>query len=394
MTAIGWVSTAGDDEHREGARAAAAPSPAQRVVGGVIARALDLADTLDAGSGAGYAAAIAGLDVLESLASAVEAAKARLIVEAHAHAHQMLARDDVAPGQRRTHPDGTTESVLSRTQITAIDVATTLKVTTGCATAKVEDALRLVRHLPGVLARLEDGTLTGYQATYRIARACTDLNPDQLATVDEQLCERSFTPGTATGPGAHRARTANLGRWLDAARAAAGAPTDTTRTRRCGFAGRRLDFGPTGPDGMSALFASMPAAYATALDRLLTDLAREHARPGDPRTEPQRKLDAFLTLFTGPIALFSNHNDDPDRPPVTSVEWDEDGQYVLIEDEDQYTEARAAWDAIKTLAASLDLTLPDLPPATITLDVPLDALTDPDARTGPEPPGEPPDARP
>uniref|UniRef100_UPI001296EDCF hypothetical protein n=1 Tax=Cumulibacter manganitolerans TaxID=1884992 RepID=UPI001296EDCF len=122
MTAIGWVSTAGDDEHRERAHAAA-PSPAQRVLGGVIARALDLADTLDPGSGggAGYAAAIAGLDVLESLASAVEAAKARLIVEAHAHAHQMLARDDVTPGQRRTHPDGTTESVLSRTQITAID---------------------------------------------------------------------------------------------------------------------------------------------------------------------------------------------------------------------------------------------------------------------------------
>ena len=103
-------------------------------------------DMIDAGE---YTAAIRGIDAVESIASAVEASKARLIAEAHARSDAELTDPDRTPGEQTEHPDGQVVSALSRTQITGLDLATVLHVSPGAAKARVTDALRLVRDLRG-----------------------------------------------------------------------------------------------------------------------------------------------------------------------------------------------------------------------------------------------------
>lgn len=341
-------------------------SAAQRQLSQLIERAVELAEQVPHDDG--LAAAVAGLDAIESLASAVEATKARVVTEIHARAHDDLLDPARSPGDRIDHAEHRSDEVLSRTQIAACSIGPVLHLSAGAAKAMIGDALQLVRHMPDTLAALERGELTAYQVRCPIRTATTALNPTQAAAFDELLHRRDLG-AQQTGPGAHRASNRNLRRWIDAVRTELGLQPETTTKRKEGFDQRYVRFGITGPDGMTRLHGLLPALDAAAIDTLLDDLART-APEDDERTHEQRRADAFRTLFHGPAALSPAAQLELglDAPSV-----DDDGHYTVV-DEPQNTEAQAAWHTIRLLATGLGLTFPDVPKATITIDVSLEDL--------------------
>lgn len=371
MTAIANEQPTGDEDPAVRGllsrhAAARSGSAAQRQLAQLVDRALELAARLPAEDG--LASAVAGLDAIESLASAVEGAKARVIADAYARAHEDLLDPDRSPGEPIKHAEHRSDEVLSRTQIAACSIGPVLHLGAGAAKALTQDAMRLVHHMPCTLAALERGELTTYQVRCPIRSATTSLTPAQAGALDELLCDRDLG-AQQTGPGAHRASNRNLRRWIDTAQTQLGLQPDTTTKRKEGFAQRFIRFGITGPDGMTRLHGLLPALDAAAIDTLLDDLART-APHGDQRTHEQRRADVFRTLFNGPAVL----------SPAAQLElglqtpsFDEDGHYTVV-DEAQNTQAQAAWHSIRLLAAGLGLTFPDTPKATITIDVSLDDL--------------------
>ena len=58
---------------------------------------------------------------------------------------------------------------------------------------------------------------------------------------------------------------------------------------------------------------------------------------------------------------------------VRAPSFDENGGYTVV-DKRQNLAAKEAWAALRLLAASLDLTFPDVPRAVVTIDVTLETL--------------------
>ena len=356
---------------------------AERELGRFVMRCLDIAeatresvvsdddeDTTDESGPGVYRVALSGVDAFESILSAAEAGKARAVTHAYVHAREELIDPTLPPGQRIKHTDGDTSCALSCEQITGADLAVVLKLPPGLAKWKVNEATRLVQWMPHTLARLEAGEITGYHQRL-IAQEAQHYPPELAARLDELVCGRPFT-GRYAGIGEHRVSTRSLRTRLDKAVEAIGFEPPVKKARKSGFAGRYVRFGLTGADGMTRLHGCLPSLHATAIDTLLNDLARiEHDTTTDDRTLEQRRADAFLTLFTGPAALSPAAQLALD---VSAPTFDEDGQYVVV-DEAQNTEAQSVWATIQLLAASLGLTFPDVPKATVNIDVTLETLT-------------------
>lgn len=339
---------------------------AQRELARLAGRVIDLASTLDACS-EGYSAAIGGIDAIESIASAIEASKALLVAEAYSRSRESLTDPERSPGEQLDRVGDHRDRALSRTQIVGVDLATVLHISAAAAKKQVEDAVRLVHHMPHTLSRLDRGELMGYLAR-RIVDAATPLSPEQVTALDERVCATGLVVGRRTGPGSARATARAVGNRLDAALKEIGAPSETARRRRAGFAGRFVRFGKT-TDGMTNLHGSLPAVQAAAIDALLDDLAAT-AADDDSRTLEQRRADSFLACFTGPAALSpaARHS-----TGATAATFDDEGGYVVV-DEPQNDAAQDIWRTIRLLGACLDLTIPDPGTARVDITVPLDLL--------------------
>lgn len=328
-------------------------------------RLLELATGLDGREG--FSAAIASIDAIETLVCAAEAGKMRLIAQAHACAEQALADGEVAPGDVIRHADGAGDRVMTRTQITAAQLGPVLRMTPGPATGLVTRAVTLTRDLPLTLGRLQSGELSGWHAKL-VTDAALTVSHDDRPDLDRMVCGAPLAAGVA-GLGGHRAAVRVVKKRIDAALQQLDAPTQTQTKRKQGHTGRHIEFGKPTDDGMMGLFGSLPAPAARAIDTLLDDLART-APDGDPRTHEQRRADAFLTLFSGPAALSPAARPSEEQGAPA---YDEAGQYTVV-DQRQNADAQSVWAAIQLLAASVDLTFPDIPKANIDLDVTLETL--------------------
>ncbi|WP_158716332.1 HNH endonuclease signature motif containing protein [Blastococcus sp. Marseille-P5729] len=374
MTAIqpDGIGTSGAYDATARLCALEAGNSAQRELARLARRVLDLADestTTDEDQPDAYRTAIAGVDAIESIASSVEASKSRLIAEAYARSHRALLDGDTAPGETLRHLDGKASTVLSRSQITGVDLAVVLRISAAAAKHRVEESVRLVHEMPHTLDRLDRGELMGYLAR-RIVDATAELAPEQRSQLDAEVCAAPLCASGRTGPGATRATARAVGNRLDTALKQAGKPPETARKRRAGFAGRYVRFGKT-LDGMTNLHGSLPAVQAAAIDALLNDLAGT-ATDDDPRTLEQRRADSFLACFTGPAALSPAAQC---NAGMTVASFDEEGGFVVV-DEPQNDVAQDIWRAIRLLGACLDLTIPDPGTARVDVTVPLDVLAD------------------
>ena len=316
----------------------------------------------------GYRIALEGVDAIESIESALNATKARLITDAYSHAREELLDPTLSPGQRMTHIDGSIDHVLSREQIAGADLSVIVNLPPGLAKYAVSEATKLVQYMPHTLARLEAGELTAYHR-YLIVKEARLYPPVIAQRLDELVSRKPFT-GRLAGTGDHRATTRSVTSRLDRAVAAIGFEPPGTTIRKGGFAGRYVRFALTGDDGMTRLHGSLPSVHAKAINTLLDDLAGS-APDGDQRTVEQQRSDAFLACFTGPAALSPAAQLALD---LSAPSFDEHGQYTIV-DERQNLEAQSIWDTMRLLAAGLGLTFPDVPRAVVNVDVSLETLT-------------------
>ncbi|WP_166741663.1 HNH endonuclease signature motif containing protein [Cumulibacter soli] len=351
---------------------------AQRHVADVIARALDLADAIacdnngDDDSVSEYHVAMAGIDALDTLESALAAAKSQLIAHSYTHAHEELLSDTQSPGQVVRHADGALDRLPSRAQIVATDLAVIARTTPGRARMLTKHAVQLCAHLPHTLGRLTSGELTAYQA-FRISQEAHQLTPEQASALDEAVCAKRFT-GAHYGLGAHRAATTTFTRRLSTAVRSLDVhqrPDTSHRTR--GSRDRYIRFGLTA-DGMTSVHCAIPALDALAIDTVLDDYART-APVNDDRTHEQRRADVFRTLFVGPAALSPPAQIAMNLEQLDAPAFDDEGGYTVI-DERQNLRARGIYDTIRLLAACLDWTFPNTAHAVVNLDVTTDTLLD------------------
>lgn len=386
-------------------------NPAQRDLAGFILRAIDAAenteinpfeDDEDADENAdgesqvnedaepvpadvlAYRAGVAGVDACESLASALQATRARITTHAHAYSRAALRHGDVSPGQVIQHADGALDRVMTSTQILSIDLATVLHAPTGLVSSHITEATQLVHHMPKTLARLESGELTAYHWRL-ISTHLHRLSPEQADVLDEVVSGRSFRgTGSYIGLGEDRATTTAVKRRLDRALDQIGHEPASKAKRKSGFVSRYVGFGPVGEDGMANLYGLVPAIHARAIDTLLSDLAKT-APDDDERTLEQRRADVFMTLFSGPAALAPPLQTELD---LSAPSFDDDGHCTVV-DPAQNLYAYEVWETIRLLAATLGLTFPDVPRAVINLDITTETLDRAHhlAKTG-SPPGE------
>ncbi|MFV0534110.1 MAG: DUF222 domain-containing protein [Cumulibacter sp.] len=351
---------------------------AQRHVADVIARALDLADAIicdnrgDDDPVSEYRVAMAGIDALDTLESALAAAKSKLIAHSYTHAQEELRSDTESPGQVIRHADGALDRLPSRTQIVATDLAVIARTTPGRARMLTEHAVQLCAHLPHTLGRLTSGELTAYQA-FRISQEAHQLTPEQASVLDEAVCAKRFT-GAHYGLGAHRAAATMFTRRLSTAMRSLDVhqrPDTAHRTR--GSRDRYIRFGLTA-DGMTSVHGAIGALDALAIDTVLDDYART-APVNDDRTHEQCRADVFRTLFVGPAALSPPAQIAMNLEQMDAPSFDDEGGYTVI-DEPQNLRARGIYDTIRLLAACLDWTFPNTARAVVNLDVKTDTLLD------------------
>ena len=241
----------------------------------------------------GFAAAVRGVDAVESLLSAVSASRARLITDAYAHAHEDLTDSERSPGEEIRHADGTIDKAVSRRQITAAALSTVLHVSAGAASAMVEESVRFARHMPHTMGLLASGQLTTFHQ-HLVRMAIKDLSREQCEDFDEVFTERPLT-GRYYGPGQDRAVGSLVGKAIDEAQVSVGQVSQAVKKRKEGFAGRAWRLGRPGDDGMTPIFGNLPTLHARAIDTTLADLART-AAGGDERTLEQRKADVLMTI--------------------------------------------------------------------------------------------------
>lgn len=215
MTAIqsDGIGTSGAYDATARLRALEAGNAAQRELARLARRVLDLADEsaeADEDQTDTYQTTIAGVDAIESIASSVEASKSRLIAEAYARSHRALIDGDTAPGEKLSHLDGEISTVLSRSQITGVDLAVVLHISTAAAKHRVEQSVRLVHEMPHTLQRLEGGELMGYLAR-RIVDATAELSQSNARGSTTRSARRPSAASTTPGlgrPGLPRGRSA------------------------------------------------------------------------------------------------------------------------------------------------------------------------------------------
>ena len=306
--------------------------------------------------------AVKVVEMCERISGTVAAVSARAMVTAYASAHQELP-DGAAPGGYRRHAareaDGDcSDSWLTRRQIAAAGISAACRVSAGIAERMLDKALRLSRSMPNALARAQSGDWSGYQlgAVYRTAR---DLSDEDLAAADERLFSKPGYARTAT-------LTGRLRRW---AHKHAAAPPEPEVDHEEGMARRRVEF--SGPDlfGMQWMSLYHSEAFIAALQQALAEYGGQVDRD-DERTADQVRADVLAAMLFGPAALAPAAAAQMGFHPV----WTDPYTGYPNVDSEQFGQAQDAWEAIVMLMATLGMTMPAPPKATLTVNVPLATL--------------------
>lgn len=234
-----------------------------------------------AGLLAGDPAGLSGYDLVSFLGATER-------LTAWAQSRQLAAIRELA--RRRPAPldPGDPGDVLPAGRVSefaANEVAAELRISTAGAQARLHLALALDR-LPATRHALAAGRLD-LTKTRAIVEATGVLDRAGCAAVETRVLGRA--PEQTVG----RLRAA-LARAVIAVDAAAA----QVRHQRA-VADRRVELWAL-PDGMAALYATLPAADALACHNWLTALAEQAAAPGDERTLDQRRADALSDVaFAG-----------------------------------------------------------------------------------------------
>ncbi len=161
------------------------------------------------------------------------------------------------------------------------DVACALRVGPGQARAALAVGHELATRLAGTLTALAAGRITDQQAVI-LAEAVSGLDDEATTTVEERVLGRAPEQSIA----AFRSSVARA--------VAASDPERVRRQRADAMAERRVCFTPR-PDGMSELWALLPAEGAAAIEAAVNALASVTSAD-DPRTLDQRRADALVDL--------------------------------------------------------------------------------------------------
>ncbi|WP_287933128.1 DUF222 domain-containing protein, partial [Arthrobacter sp.] len=222
-------------------------------------------------------AALAAVRVLEGRTAALKAALLARHLAAAAVEAAAVALDPWQAG-------------LGEASATA-EIATTLCLAQGSATALAHQAVELLAHHPGTLTALETGTLSWRHATIVLGETGTLAETPSLAPADITAFEARLlaaAPGTTAGGFASRARRMREDLHPE---------TLTTRTRQA-IAKRSLTLEP-GKDGMSWLTLHIPAPAAQGAYVQCTRLARTQQGPDEHRTPSQLQADTATLLLLG-----------------------------------------------------------------------------------------------
>lgn len=161
------------------------------------------------------------------------------------------------------------------------EVACALRISFGTAMTRLHIARTLVDRFPDALDALQAGTLT-YLHCRRLVEATKDLDADLVGHVQDRVL-----------PGAEMQTVGEFGRAVAAAILALD-PADAGERHRRAAADRRVEHFP-GQDGMSTIWALLPAADAQAVMTALDTLAGR-VSPEDERSMDQRRADALTDL--------------------------------------------------------------------------------------------------
>ncbi|RAN77660.1 hypothetical protein B5P43_19655, partial [Bacillus sp. SRB_336] len=234
-------------------------------------------------------AALAAVRVLEGRTAALKAALLARHLAAAAVEADAVALDPWQAG-------------LGEASATA-EIATTLCIAQGSATALAHQSVELLAHHPDTLTALETGTLSWQHACTVLGETGTLAHTPSLAPADITAFEAKLlaaAPGTTAGGFASRARRMREGMHPE---------TLTTRTRQA-IAKRSLTLEP-GKDGMSWLTLHIPAPAARGAYVQCTRLARTQQGPDEHRTPAQLQADtATLLLLRQPLPTTTSTGDD------------------------------------------------------------------------------------
>jgi Domain of unknown function (DUF222) len=198
-------------------------------------------------------------------------------VISYAQAQQLKAIMELAELRRR--PDGEDEEYL------ADEIALALTISRVAASQRLGLAWELVRRLPATLGALERGEIDQVRAR-AISDAVAPLSDERAAAVEARVL------GKATDQNAPQLRRSLK-------RAVIAVDPDGAQARHeQRREDRRIVLSPQ-LDGMSELYAYLPAPAASAIYLAVDQAARHAQAPGDARTADQRRADAFVDLILG-----------------------------------------------------------------------------------------------
>ena len=230
----------------------------------------------------------------DRLARWVHGNRARLISE---FAHRR-------PGDEPSAVGDTTPSAASRWAPDELGLA--LGVGRLAAKTLLAESVTLSRVLPDTLLALETGTIDAGKAR-ALAELRVVLSPDQARAVEARVLPRAGQQTWAQFRAALRRAVLRVD------------PDGGNRRHSAARTRRRVVVSPE-EDGMSALWALLPATDAAAGWQLLTQLAHSLG-PDDPRSLDERRADLLVDLVTGRL---THTHPDPTAPNPTDGSADHD----------------------------------------------------------------------
>ncbi|MCW2778449.1 MAG: endonuclease [Frankiales bacterium] len=214
-----------------------------------------------------YDACLDELAALQGQESALFAARARVLA-------QLAARTSREGWQAEAPFDSL-----------VLDVAGTCTLGQVAASSRLTDAEHLVVRLPGTAALLESGRLAVHQAQVLVGET-RDLAPEVCAEVERRV----LSPAPLLCPADLRRLVKRTVLSVDA--------SERARREAEALQGRRVWTRPA-EDGMTMLYALLPAEQAQRLHQQLTEQARAAAGPDEARTRDQLRADLLVAAVCG-----------------------------------------------------------------------------------------------
>ncbi len=171
------------------------------------------------------------------------------------------------------------------------EIGLMLRVATGTAHRRVDDAQTLIERYPATFATLRAGRITLPKARI-IAEQTAMLSAAEAAAVEARVLDKA--PNQT--PGELRAAIRRAVTRVD--------PEAVRRRHEAKKAERSVRMWDE-PDGMAVLFAHLTAADATGVYAVLDECARAAGGPADERPMDARRADALVDLILAPTGLTS-----------------------------------------------------------------------------------------